>query len=409
MKDRKIKKIEEKKIKGEEPEFMEGSSSRQVEKEVFTEKLLTWYHANKRTLPWREKPTAYHVWLSEIMLQQTRVEAVKEYYKRFLERLPDIKSLSEVDDEVLHKLWEGLGYYNRAKNLKKAAVLVMQEYDGNLPSTYERLLTLPGIGPYTAGAIASIAFHEAVPAVDGNVMRVIARLTGNFRDITEAFTKKEIEEVVRALLPEEVHHFNQALMELGALVCIPNGKPKCEVCPVKKLCFAFEEEKQGELPVKKGKKARKKEKRTIILFRNERGEFLIRKREEEGLLSGLWEFPTLSGELSAEEIEKRLDERGILYHDLKVLKEAKHIFSHIEWEMRAYLIGIQGRGELSSFFKDKAEDSEMGNSVYYLFEETEKYRLENEKKVKTVWASYQAIKEQYSLPSAFRLFLEQIF
>lgn len=357
----------------------------------FSEKLLSWYHKNKRSLPWREDPTPYHVWISEIMLQQTRVEAVKGYYERFLDKLPDVKSLAEVDDEILHKLWEGLGYYNRAKNLKKAAIFIENELGGELPSTYEELIKLSGIGPYTAGAIASIAFHEPVSAIDGNVMRVIARLTGDSSDIGEKSTKNKMEGIVEKLIPkEEVHHFNQALMELGALVCIPNGKPKCELCPVKDLCCAFLYQKQGEFPVKKGKKERKKEKRTVFILENEKGEIYLRKRGEQGLLSGLWEFPSLEGNIDETRLKERLMEENIDFLKIRKLPKAKHIFSHIEWNMEGYFILCKAGREsrTSEFFSE-----EKGKS--FVAEEKE-YKTKKE-----VWETFSKIKEKYSIPSAF--------
>ena len=258
----------------------------------FQKNILDWYHANKRYMPWREDPTPYHVWISEIMLQQTRVEAVREYYARFIQTLPDIYSLSQVEGDVLHKLWEGLGYYNRAKNLKKAAQQIITDFGGELPNTYNELITLPGIGPYTAGAIASIAFRQPVPAVDGNVMRVIARISGDDSDITENKTKQAMTNLVQQIIPvTEVHHFNQALMELGAIICLPNGEPKCSQCPMSTMCIAYHAGTQNELPVKKKKNARKIEEKTILLFVDDREHVLIQKRKQKGLLHGLLEFP----------------------------------------------------------------------------------------------------------------------
>lgn len=363
------------------------------EERAFQSKLLEWYHINKRSMPWRDDPKPYHVWISEIMLQQTRVEAVREYYQRFLERLPDVKSLSEVDDEVLHKLWEGLGYYNRAKHLKKAAIILESEYGGELPASYEELLKLPGIGAYTAGAIASIAFQKPVPAVDGNVMRVIARIFGDDGDISESKTKKSMEVRVRRLIPVlEVRHFNQALMELGALICVPNGKPKCEACPLKENCFAFREGRQAVLPVKKTKKERKKEKRTVLIFRNEAGAFYIRKRGAKGLLSGLWELPSLEGEFTENEIKTLLNESGLPFCGIKKLERAKHIFTHIEWDMSSFLIDVKYTAELD---------------IDRLFEKNEE-NFSKETKEKEVWEKYTAIIEKYSIPSAFRTFLKQM-
>lgn len=219
--------------------------------------LLAWYDSGRRILPWREEPTPYHVWLSEIMLQQTRVEAVKPYYDRFLQALPDIESLAAADEEKLLKLWEGLGYYNRARNLKKAAQILVSEYGGRMPDDYEIILSLPGIGSYTAGAISSIAFGKAYPAVDGNVLRILARLRTDERDILQAGVKKSVEEELADVMPKDrPGDFNQALMELGAMVCIPNGAPKCDVCPWKELCRARAQGITGEFPKKAGKKPR---------------------------------------------------------------------------------------------------------------------------------------------------------
>lgn len=350
---------------------------------VFQNNLLEWYHKKKRSLPWRENPTPYHVWISEIMLQQTRVEAVKEYYARFIEVLPDIASLASVDDEVLDKLWEGLGYYSRARNLKKSARTVMEDYDGELPNTCHELLKLRGIGPYTAGAIASIAFHEAVPAVDGNVMRVISRIFGYYGDITEPSVKKEMEHLVSELLvKKEVHHFNQALMELGALVCLPNGEPNCNSCPVKELCFAFLNAKQSELPVKKKKKARKIEERTIFVLADEYNRFYIQKRAPKGLLSNLWEFPSAPSHLSIKDCVSFLQQYGFEVLKLTEIEQAKHIFSHIEWHMKGYFAKIN-----SNFIKETQLNY---NETSY------------------VWSSKEEIEEIYCLPSAFKTYLNSI-
>lgn len=378
----------------------------------FQSKLLNWYNINKRSMPWREDPTPYHVWISEIMLQQTRVEAVRDYYLRFLDRLPDIKHLAEVDEDELHKLWEGLGYYNRAKNLKKTAGLLMRDYNGELPSTYEKLLQLPGIGPYTAGAIASIAFHRNVPAIDGNVMRVISRLMGDYRDIMKQSTRKDMEEIVKTLiLPSEVHHFNQALMELGAVVCIPNGSPKCDCCPVSDSCYAHENGKQEELSVKKAKKDRKIEVRTVLVFVNEKEEFLIQKREAKGLLSGLWEFVSMNGEISLEHLKLFLEQHRICFYKIKKIEDSKHIFSHIEWHMKGYLIRIKERQEfigeqIHKLYRD-----------YYSSSEQEKLTVQEEKtsfesssvfRKEQIWCKLDILKKEYSVPTAFKAYLNSI-
>lgn len=237
--------------------------------EQIVEPLLIWYEKNKRSLPWRDESTPYHVWISEIMLQQTRVEAVKGYYARFIEALPEIKDLAECPEERLLKLWEGLGYYNRVKNMQKAAREVMEFYDGKLPADYEKLLSLSGIGSYTAGAVASIAYGISKPAVDGNVLRVITRITENPSDILKQSTKREMEKNLEKIMP--VHApgaFNQSLMELGATVCVPNGMAKCECCPVAEFCMARAHDTVLEYPKKAAKKPRKIEEKTVLIIQN---------------------------------------------------------------------------------------------------------------------------------------------
>lgn len=379
---------------------------------TFQAELLKWYHKNKRCMPWREEPTPYHVWISEIMLQQTRVEAVRAYYLRFIEKLPDIKSLSEVTEDELHKLWEGLGYYNRAKNLKKTAGILMEGYDGELPSSYEELLKLPGIGPYTAGAIASIAFHKAVPALDGNVMRVISRVTGDCRDIMKLSTRKAMEDIVQTMIPtDEVHYFNQALMELGALICIPNGSPKCKDCPVRSLCFAYKTKKQAELPVKKAKKDRKVEKRSVLVFVNEKEEILIQKRSSKGLLSGLWEFVSLEGEFSIERLGCLLEQRQIYFEKIIKIESSKHVFSHIEWHMEAYMIKVDS--EKSGFFGAEKPDQfyqreDLRKGSLILKEEEEGYGFSSFFRKERLWCDFITLKEKYSIPAAFKAYLNSI-
>ena len=241
--------------------------------------LLQWYDYNRRILPWRENPKPYYVWISEIMLQQTRVEAVKSYFERFIHALPTIEDLANADEETLLKLWEGLGYYNRVRNMQKTAQILVKEYGGSLPGDYEVLQKLPGIGSYTAGAISSIAFGLAEPAVDGNVLRVMKRISGSFDDITKMSVKRGLEIEIRAILPKErAGDYNQALMELGAMICIPNGKPLCEQCPVMHLCRAFQEETQNQIPVKPPKKERRVEPRAVLLLQY-KNQYILHKRE----------------------------------------------------------------------------------------------------------------------------------
>ena len=296
--------------------------------------LIEWYRQNARDLPWRRTQDGYAVWISEIMLQQTRVAAVIPYYERFLRELPDIGALANVDDDRLHKLWEGLGYYSRARNLKKAAGEIISQFGGSMPRSYDALLTLPGIGEYTAGAIASIAFGEAVPAVDGNVLRVYARLFGEARDIRDPAFKKEVRAFLLPLVPKEnPGAFNAALMELGATVCLPNGQPKCGECPVREYCVAYREGRTAELPVLSAKKARKIERKTVFAL-TMGGGLIGFRRLESGLLAGLWQLPEAEGELSDAEAAAWLGQHGINPVGELRFYERKHIFTHIEWHMR---------------------------------------------------------------------------
>lgn len=296
--------------------------------------LTNWYRNNARDLPWRRTRNAYAVWISEIMLQQTRVAAVVPYYERFLCELPDVPALAAVGDDRLHKLWEGLGYYSRARNLKRAANEVMHRFGGSMPKRYEELLTLPGIGEYTAGAIASIAFGEAVPAVDGNVLRVWARLFALEQDIRDPAFKKEVRAALLPLVPnDEPGIFNTALMELGATICLPNGAPKCEHCPVQLWCAAFQQNRTAELPLISRKKQRRIERKTVFALLSDQG-LLGFKRPDSGLLAGLWQLPEAAGELSDAEAANWLGERGMLPVGELRFYERKHIFTHIEWHMR---------------------------------------------------------------------------
>lgn len=301
--------------------------------------LLKWYDNNRRILPWREEPTPYRVWVSEIMLQQTRVEAVKPYFERFMAALPDIASLAAAPEDTLLKLWEGLGYYNRVRNLQRAAIQIMEEYGGVMPAEYEELLKLKGIGSYTAGAIASIAYGKPVPAVDGNVLRVISRIGRREEDILLPAVKKKTEEELLAIMPKRPGDFNQAMMEIGAMVCIPNGAPHCESCPLAEICLAREAGVQSEYPKKSGKKPRSIEEKTILVIRDE-NRAALHKRPDKGLLAGMYEFPAITGHRTAEEVKKWLEERGLKILRIVPLKESRHIFTHKEWHMWGYMIRV---------------------------------------------------------------------
>jgi A/G-specific adenine glycosylase len=340
----------------------------------FQQALLNWYEGNARILPWRDDPSPYRVWISEIMLQQTRVEAVKPYFERFLQEVPAILDLAALPEDRLMKLWEGLGYYSRARNLKKAACMVMGQYHGRLPSDRKSLQTLPGIGPYTSGAIASIAFGAKEPAVDGNVLRVLARLSGNRGDLKDKTVRKDLNALAARLLSwQEPGNFNQAMMELGALLCIPNGRPKCGECPVQSFCEACHQDAVDQIPRKTRKPRRKMENRTVFVIRFQ-DRIALRKRQEQGLLSGLWEFPNRYGHLSPEEIGKVLTEWGICPETITPLPDAKHVFSHLEWHMKGYAVRVRGRKETCSF----------------------------------VWARQEEIHHSYSVPSAFHAYLKAL-
>lgn len=332
--------------------------------------LLEWYAGHARVLPWRNDPTPYRVWVSEIMLQQTRVEAVIPFFERFVAELPDVASLAAAGEERLMKLWEGLGYYSRARNLHKAAAVVMKEYGGVLPKEPEALLLLPGIGGYTAGAIASIAYGVAAPAVDGNVLRVISRVTGSREDIAAPAVKREIEACLKRVYPEgRAGDFTQALMELGALVCLPNGAPRCGECPLSGPCAAYRQGVQAELPVKKAKKERRVQRRTVFLILcGEKA--ALRKRPEKGLLAGLWELPSAEGALSERAAREWLAEQGAAPQPLERLPDARHVFTHIEWHMTGYLARVP---------------EPFGGYV---------------------WAGKEELRGVYTLPSAFRAFLK---
>ena len=310
--------------------------------EEIVEPLLKWYKKNARKLPWRENTDPYRVWISEIMLQQTRVEAVITYYNRFLETFPTIWDLARCDDEQLMKLWEGLGYYSRARNLKKAAQVICTDYQGKFPDEFDVVVKLPGIGTYTAGAVCSIAFEKMTAAVDGNVLRVLTRLTMNPTDIMNNKFREEMKRNLEAVYPKgECGDFTQSLMELGATVCVPNGAPKCSECPLGTLCLAYRENRQSEFPVKKKKAERKIVKKTVFLLCcNEH--IAIKRREEEGLLGGMWEFPNVDNTVSIGEIREWLSKRGIEKATIGESFEAKHIFTHVEWHMMGYLIQVKG-------------------------------------------------------------------
>lgn len=295
--------------------------------------LLLWFHENARTLPWRSDPTPYHVWVSEIMLQQTRVAAVLDYYRRFMGELPTVAALAECGEDRLMKLWQGLGYYSRARNLQKAARQVMEDFGGEFPSRYEDIRSLAGVGEYTAGAISSIAFGLPVPAVDGNVLRVVSRLTDDHREVTRPQVKEEIRAALEKVIPRDMPgDFNQAMMDLGATVCLPNGAPLCEKCPAREFCLGHLQDTARELPVKAPKKERRNEERIVYIIFWE-GKVALRRRPARGLLAGLWEYPN---ELSPWPcpVEGKVEFAGT----------GKHVFTHKEWHMTVYTVTAEEDG-----------------------------------------------------------------
>lgn len=338
---------------------------------VLPDLLLPWYAKNARKLPWREDKDPYHIWLSEIMLQQTRVEAVKGYYRCFLDQLPDIKALSEAPEDQLLKLWEGLGYYSRVRNLQKAAKIIVSKYDGVFPSDYKAILALPGIGEYTAGAIGSICFDLPEPAVDGNVLRIISRITENYENILSPSVKKKITEKLRSVYPsgEISYTFNQSMMELGATVCLPNGAPKCSICPIQEICMAFLNDSWMLLPQKEAKKKRRIEQKTVFVLQS-RGRTAVEKRPHSGLLAGLWQYPNVEGHL---DIQSALNQAASWnVQPVSVRKELhdKHIFTHVEWHMVCYYI-----------------DCACENDSF-------------------LWADDATLKKEIALPTAFKKFSE---
>ena len=328
------------------------------------ETLIAWYEENKRTLPWRENATPYRVWVSEIMLQQTRVETVKAYYLRWMEKFPTVEALAAAEEDAVLKAWEGLGYYSRARNLHKAAKIVVESLGGELPADKKALARLPGIGEYTAGAILSIAFGVAEPAVDGNVLRVISRLTADPSDIMENKVRAACADALRPLMPKgKTSSFTQALFELGALICLPGEAYRCDLCPLSDRCLAREKGEQSAYPVKSEKAQKKTEKRTVFVLSHE-GKYALRKRPSKGLLANLYELPNVEGALSASDVLSRFGDAGAT---LVPLPPATHVFTHIVWELGGFLVRLSAR----------PADPDL------------------------VWATPEEIRRNFSLPSAF--------
>ena len=335
------------------------------------EVLLPWYAKNHRVLPWRQTREPYSVWLSEVMLQQTRVEAVKGYYSRFLEALPSIEALAQCDDEHLYKLWEGLGYYSRVRNLRKAAQVIVQQHGGSFPRTYQEVLALPGIGEYTAGAVCSIAFGLPTPAVDGNVLRLVSRLLDDPAPIDAPATKKQVQQALAEIYPRDAGTFTQALMELGATLCGPNRAPECSHCPCQEFCLGHLRGTAQSLPVKSPKKQKRQEDRTVLILSCD-GRYALEKRPSKGLLAGLWQFPNVSGHLDTQQVLELIRQWDLLPRELLREVHRKHIFTHIQWNMKGIYLEVT----------DTAGDFQ--------------------------WYTAEEIDNQAALPTAFRQFWEEI-
>lgn len=333
--------------------------------------LPQWYRANAREFPWRKDKNPYHIWLSEIMLQQTRAVAAIVYYERFLKELPTIKALAEAEEAKVLKLWEGLGYYSRARNLHKAAKQILIRHNGVFPGTIEEIRALPGIGEYTAGAIGAICFDLPEPAIDGNVLRVLSRITADYRPIENSSLKKSMYEEIKCAYPDTNRGvFEQSLIELGATVCPPNAAPQCEVCPLQKVCLAKRQETQLLLPVRTPKKQRRIEYKTVLLLYC--GDKLaVCRRGDEGLLAGMWELPNTEGKHTPQQALDLADSYGVYPLRLMQSLERKHIFTHVEWHMRGFVIQC-------------AEQSDA-----------------------FCWVDPGQLEEAIALPSAFRIFLQE--
>ena len=341
-------------------------------KKILAEIIAEWYRGHKRDLPWRRNPDAYRVWVSEIMLQQTRVEAVKPYYERFLRELPTVRDLAQAQEDKLLNMCEGLCYYNRVRNMQQAAQQIMIDYQGKFPDTYEEIRSLKGIGSYTAGAISAFAYGIPKAAVDGNVLRVVSRITGSRKDVMKQSVRREMEEELEKIIPENAaSDFNQGLIELGAIVCLPNGEPRCKECPAAPFCEARKQGTIAEIPVKSKGKARKIEDRTVLVFKDGK-KLAIRKRPGKGLLAGLYEFPNEKGHLTLDEVSAYSKKIGLMPVRIKELGQAKHIFSHIEWHMTGYEVIV-----------DELEQTNERGFLFILPEE---------------------IEQEYPIPSAFEYY-----
>jgi A/G-specific adenine glycosylase len=336
--------------------------------------LLAWYTKNRRHMPWREDPLPYHVYLSEIMLQQTQVDTVRAYYLRFLKRFPTLTDLAQASEEEVLKLWEGLGYYSRGRNLLKAAQAIQASYGGEVPSGKAALLALPGIGEYTSRAIRAIAFHQKEIAVDGNLVRVYARLEED-KETRPDVLKERCETYFRkALNKQDPSAFNQALMDLGEMVCLPKALPLCASCPLRKYCQSAQDGTMLDFPTPKKSKEKRREEWTVLLLETEE-EVALYKRPEEGLLASLYAFPMLEGSLNQKAVQTYLQDQSLVSQTLIPLESYEHVFSHLVWEMRGYHVILAEKPAKSPW----------------------------------IWVKKKDLKKGYPLPSAFTPFKKKLF
>lgn len=337
--------------------------------------LLEWYYKNKRILPWRVDKDPYHVWISEIMLQQTRIEAVIDYYYRFMKELPTIQDLANCSQDKLLKLWEGLGYYNRARNLQKAAQIIITEYNNTFPSIYQEIISLPGIGEYTASAIASICFSLKEATVDGNVLRVYMRVNNCYNNIDDIKTRKKVRDELIKIMPTDSGNFNESLMELGETICLPNGIPKCDECPVKDLCKSHQNNTYLELPVKQKKKERLEENYTVFLFCFN-NMVAISKRCDKGLLYNMWQFFNIKNKMSFSQVQKYLNEENIPFSGIEKAISYTHIFTHKKWNMHSYFILLEDKIEFDDIIWVSLEDLDNIYAIPTAFQPFKKYLKE---------------------------------
>lgn len=309
--------------------------------------LLEWYYQNKRILPWRMDKEPYHVWVSEIMLQQTRIEAVIGYYHRFMKELPTIADLADCPLDKLLKLWEGLGYYNRVRNMQKAAQIIMEQYHGCFPSSYQDIISLPGIGEYTASAISSICFSLKEAAVDGNVLRVYMRVNNCYDNIDDMKIRKRVREELNKIMPTDSGSFNEAMMELGETICVPSGIPKCNECPIKTFCRSYKNATYLELPVRQEKKDKKLENYTVFLFVLD-DMIAIEKRQNKGLLHNMWQFPNIENSLNLSQVQTYLEKNNIVFSKIEKATTYIHIFTHKKWNMCSYWILLEKKIDLDN-------------------------------------------------------------